>query len=148
MLNKQNQIIESLMIDKEDRHFLFEYSLFKDGGGYIVCDKTQKGVKTRIKLHHLVFGKPQKGLVIDHINRNKLDNRKSNLREVSYALNLTNSKKRIDSKQLYKGIQLLPSGRFSAKTSKGKRIGTFETPESAHIAYLSFINNKFKLCLH
>lgn len=43
-----------------------------------------------IKLHHMVFGKPPKGLVTDHINRNKMDNRVSNLRFVTQAENLRN----------------------------------------------------------
>jgi hypothetical protein len=43
-----------------------------------------------IKLHHIVVGKPPKGKVTDHINRNKLDNRKENLRFVTQKENLLN----------------------------------------------------------
>lgn len=43
-----------------------------------------------VKLHHLVMGKPKKGLVTDHINRDKLDNRKENLRFVTQRENLLN----------------------------------------------------------
>lgn len=41
-------------------------------------------------LHHFLMGKPSKGMVIDHINRDKLDNRKSNLRFVTKAENNRN----------------------------------------------------------
>lgn len=43
-----------------------------------------------VKLHHFVVGKPPKGLVTDHINRDRLDNRKSNLRFVTQRENLLN----------------------------------------------------------
>ena len=36
--------------------------------------------KENIFLHHVIMGKPEKNKVIDHINGNPLDNRKSNLR--------------------------------------------------------------------
>src|SRR3990167_6870264 len=42
------------------------------------------------KLHHFIKGKPPKGLVTDHINRNKLDNRDENLRFVTQSENVSN----------------------------------------------------------
>jgi hypothetical protein len=45
----------------------------------------------RVILHHLIL-KPKKGYVIDHINRNKLDNRLENLRYLTKSFNGLNSK--------------------------------------------------------
>lgn len=62
-----------------------------DSHGYpITTGINQKGVRTNVPMHHLIFGKPRKGYVIDHINRNILDNRRENLREVEYKINSLN----------------------------------------------------------
>jgi hypothetical protein len=41
---------------------------------------------------------------IDHINRDRLDNRIANLRDVTRSANLFNTKKRVDNKSGHKGI--------------------------------------------
>jgi hypothetical protein len=51
---------------------------------------TAKYKGKRIWLHQVICGK-KKGLVIDHINQNSLDNRKENLRNVTHRDNLLNS---------------------------------------------------------
>ena len=47
---------------------------------------------------------PPKGLVVDHINGNTLDNRRSNLRVCTQSQNLMNSKKPSNNKSGFKGI--------------------------------------------
>jgi len=49
---------------------------------------TDKNRKT-VSMHRLIMGNPE-GLVIDHINHNGLDNRKSNLRAVTFSENQKN----------------------------------------------------------
>ena len=44
-----------------------------------------------VKIHHMIIGKPGKGLVVDHIDRNPLNNRISNLRFVTQKANILNS---------------------------------------------------------
>jgi hypothetical protein len=48
------------------------------------------GVWKEQKMHHVIMGVPPKGLMIDHINGNGLDNRKCNLRIVTNRQNCMN----------------------------------------------------------
>jgi hypothetical protein len=77
--------------------------------GYLWHITTQGYVKAMIDgksvpLHHVVAGKPPEGLVTDHINRNKLDNRVANLRHITQSANVRNSSVRRDSKSGVKGV--------------------------------------------
>lgn len=69
---------------------------------------SKKYVQTNVKklpvtLHHYILGKPPMGMVTDHVNRNKLDNRKSNLRFVTSHINNRNTSLRIDNKSGHRG---------------------------------------------
>lgn len=51
------------------------------------CKKCRR---KRLFLHRLILGQPENGFEIDHIDRNKLNNRRSNLRFVSHFDNMQN----------------------------------------------------------
>jgi hypothetical protein len=76
------------IISQEDANLLsYKWRLTKDG--YVV---TGTGVNTK-KLHQFLL-KSNRIKVVDHINRFKLDNRRSNLRLVSRSLNMHNTGRR------------------------------------------------------
>lgn len=88
-----------------------------------------------------VFGEFPVG-VIDHINRNKADNRLCNLREVSQRENLENVvKARRNNKSGLLGAYFdTCKGRWVARiTVKGRkvRLGYFGSAEDAHSAYMA-----------
>lgn len=93
-----------------------------DSYGYAIKSIKVGGKTKNIYLHHLVYKKPDEGMVIDHINRNKLDNRRGNLREVSHSVNSANRKinRNNDSLFRYPGVRQLKS----SKT--GRVYNTFE----------------------
>ena len=59
----------------------------------------------------------EKGKVVDHINRNTLDNRRENLRVVDFSINATNAKARIESKTNIRGVYFRKARPGIAKAS-------------------------------
>lgn len=99
----------------------------------------------RYRAHHLawlyVYGSlPDPKMQIDHINGDKLDNRISNLRQVTPAQNRQNLRRaNSNSTTGLLGVSRQRSKfRASIKTGgKNAILGLFDTPEAAHAAYLS-----------
>lgn len=91
-----------------------------------------------IYMHQLILPAP-KGLVVDHINGNGLDNRRCNLRLATIALNLRNTPPLNGRK--YKGVSLDPRPlrkRWVANLNRGNgksHLGRFETEIEAAKAY-------------
>jgi len=76
---------------------------------------------------------------IDHINGKRSDNRWENLRNVSQTTNAQNQRKpHKRSKSGYLGVTIKSHGCETRICVKGKNfyIGTYNTPEEAHEAYL------------
>lgn len=92
---------------------------------------------TNKKMHRLILSAPPH-LQVDHINGNKLDNRRFNLRLCTRSQNKANIKRYKGSKHPYKGIAQAPSGKYSAQirhSNKIKYLGTYDNIEAAARAY-------------
>ena len=75
------------MVDNEDFEYVNQWKWKYHKDGYAV--RTFTGNKN-IYMHR-VINKTPKGLFTDRINRNKLDNRRSNLRDTTNSKNLMNT---------------------------------------------------------
>lgn len=78
-------------------------------------------------------------MVIDHINNNSLDNRKSNLRLCTKRENSLNCIKRVKGTSLYKGVHY-EEGRkkYTAQIMVNRKhifLGRFKTEDQAAMAY-------------
>ena len=87
----------------------------------------------------ITYGDTPEDLQIDHINGNKLDNRLQNLRLCSSAENCSNRAANSRNQSGYKGVywwKTRQAWRADIR-SNGKQyyLGTFSTPELAHMAY-------------
>jgi hypothetical protein len=76
-----------------------------------------EGLPRSVRLHRVVFlhyhGQTPNGCMIDHRDRNKLNNTPDNLRAVCRAINNANQGVRRDNRWGFKGVRLHPSGRPS-----------------------------------
>lgn len=113
-----------------------ELKWYLGGNGYAMRGRS----KAVTYLHRWVMErklgrKLKKKEQVDHINRDKLDNRRSNLRLVNYSQNQANAKIRVDNKSGHKGVTLdKRNGNYTAQyylNSKKIHIGSFKTLEEA-----------------
>lgn len=86
---------------------------------------------------HTIAMHPPPGLEVDHIDGDKLNNRRSNLRVVTHAQNVQNVRTKRD---LPRGVYTAANGKFYAQVKhRGKKhcLGHFDTLEEAsHAAEL------------
>jgi HNH endonuclease/AP2 domain len=88
-----------------------------------------------ISMHRLIMDAP-KGLEVDHINGNPLDNRRNNLRLVTHSQNQKNMSKHKDNKSGYKGVSWHKKAKkWQVHVGKKGYIGLFTDPKEAAKAY-------------
>jgi hypothetical protein len=76
-------------IDPEDLELVSRYKWHKNDMGYAVWRGIMDGKKQTVRMHRLINDTPE-GLNTDHINHDRLDNRRSNLRTVTQSGNMRN----------------------------------------------------------
>jgi hypothetical protein len=129
------------IVDDEDHEWLssFKWRAHNPSGkpgGLFYALTGYRGVA----MHRMITDCP-KGLMVDHINKNSLDNRKLNLRVCTHRQNVCNKKPLISkrSKSKYLGVDLNRSGnRWVARigvNSKKIHLGTFLTEDDAALIY-------------
>ncbi len=121
------------IVDDEDFERLAQWRWFINNDGYAMRNLSKKGY---VFMHHEVIGRVC-GKQTDHKNGNRLDNRRSNLRNATQSQNSRNTATRKDNKLGIKGVSI-HRGRYRARIfNNGKRItlGRFKTPQEAKAAY-------------
>jgi len=127
------------LVDDEDFEWLNQWKWCINSNGYAVRDKHISGSgrnrkKIRILMHRFLNNTPD-GLVTDHINANRLDNRKSNLRTLTASENIFYSGSRKNNTSGYKGVSWsIARNKWCAQICKDRRViplGRFEKLDEA-----------------
>ena len=94
------------IVDPEDYYAISKYNWFAvpSGSIYYAMRNDFAGHKyAPVSMHRQILPVP-KGLVVDHINNNGLDNRRANLRGITEAQNRFNRCKRAKASSKFKGV--------------------------------------------
>ena len=118
-MNAEMKISTNIM----EKLLYYLWYLGKDGYPVTYCSVDNKKRFNRgLKIHQMLLGKHGCEYAIDHINRNKLDNRLCNLRICTKQENNYNRSKSKNSQYAYKGIKLQKNGLYTAYVTKdGKK---------------------------
>lgn len=127
------------LVDDDDFEYLNQWKWYTEpffNTFYARKSTRNKRGNIKTRMHSLLM-KPKEGFVIDHIDRNGLNNQKSNLRICKSHDNLTNCPKRIDSKNKYKGVRILKHLKTNPYEARIKNLylGCFPTEADAARAY-------------
>lgn len=125
------------LVDDGDYDYLRQFTWYlwnHNGSSYAtgIVDKKY------LKMQELLISHPP-DTILDHKNRNGLDNQKGNLRVATYTQNQINQKIRIDNTSGYKGVSFdkvnkLWVAQISIK-GKIKKLGRYSTKELTACAY-------------
>ncbi len=125
------------IVDAEDYELLNRYKWHVNKGGRTYYARSQEKGKP-IRMHRLITDAP-KGLFVDHINHNGLDNRKKNLRLCTRTQNARNRLPRRGGFSKYKGVSWNTKRKvFIAAISVGGKkqyLGYFDDQIKAAKAY-------------
>jgi len=124
-------------VDSEDFEFLSQWRWHFNLLGYAAKFCKKRG--QCVTMHRYIIN-PKKGQEVDHINGDKLDNRKSNLRICTSSQNKCNKAKQSNNSTGLKGVTKLKTKKdsFMAQIGFNKKhyyIGVFPTAKKAHTAY-------------
>lgn len=103
IINTKNIEVYS-KIDKEDYSIVSQYKWTISGHDQDLRIISNCSDLNRIYLHQFILGINDKNSVIDHINRDPLDNRRNNLRITSRSINSTNAKPRKENSSGIRGV--------------------------------------------
>ena len=128
--NREGEEVGRVLIDKEDVEKIKNYK-WSMGNGYVYNG-------TVGKMHRFLMNCPS-NKIVDHINHNTLDNRKTNLRICTQTENCMNRNKRKNTTSQYKGVcwdkQRSKWSVQIAINNKRKYVGLYDSEFEASIEY-------------
>ena len=121
------------LFDADDASFVMSHKWSVENSGYV--QSIVNG--NHVRLHNILMGTSE--LFVDHINGNRYDNRRCNLRFVTNQQNIMNSKVSKANKTGYKGVSWCESrGKYESHIGynyKNIFLGYFDSPVEAALAY-------------
>jgi hypothetical protein len=135
------------LVDKADFETLNRFVWTTDKTGRYVSRSDTSSKKRSMTYMHRILLNAKKGQEVDHVNRNKLDNRRVNLRFCTRAQNQGNVPKfnRAGLTSKFKGV-VLRQGRYHARAKENYKclyLGSFDSERDAALAYNQWASKRF-----
>jgi hypothetical protein len=125
------------IVDDEDYDRLVERRWFKSVYGYAAHRERRDGVLTYYWMHREVLGLSRDDpRVTDHINGDKLDNRRANLRPATKSLNVHNSTAGYGTSPI-RGVSFDKRRGYWRATFCGRELGCYPTEQEAAVVVAS-----------
>lgn len=129
---------KSSVVSDVDFERLLRFTWHFNKLGYAVGERFENGKRIRVRMHREVMNAPD-GVDVDHINGDKLDNRRENLRLCNKSQNMSNRGKQLNNTTGFKGVftsQRSPKFRAQIRVNRQSiHLGLFADPKDAAIAY-------------
>ena len=136
MRDRRGRFKACASIDASDLHLVKKYKWCVNKDNIVA---TRLDERTMLSIWHLIIGHPPEGMEVDHRNRNRLDNRRCNLRFATRLQNQANLSTRVNSETGFKGVNFdKRRGKYRARIGhNGMQIhlGTFVSKLDAARAY-------------
>lgn len=128
-----------VLVDKEDYSEISKFKWYAHNG-YIYSTPTINGKKIHLAMHRFILKITNRDIFVDHINRNKSDNRKCNLRPCNCLENSRYGSNKVRGISKYRGVSkslnpLKPWRAYYRNNKKYKFLGNYSTQEEAALAY-------------
>lgn len=142
------------LVDEEDYEKINNLGKWTNNQGYakraMVFIRCGEKITKTVSMHRLIMD-AKTGEQVDHINGNRLDNRKSNLRIVNHTQNQWNRGALKNSSSKYKGVKYRTNCRNGHKpwrasithNKKQHMLGCFFTQEEAALTYNYYAKKYF-----
>jgi hypothetical protein len=91
------------IVDDEDFEYLSQWKWFFAHGYAVRTQNIYPDKAYQVRMHRIILGTPE-GMDSDHINRNRLDNRRCNLRVATRSQNVANTFVEKQNKSGFKGV--------------------------------------------
>jgi hypothetical protein len=129
---------EVTVIDDDDYPLVAAYRWRLNCDGYAVTHRMVGSRVETVFMHRIINGTPE-GKITDHIDRDKLNNRRKNLRTADHSMNSLNSKPHSRNRSGFRGVSRVGNRWRAVLTLNGRQehLGYFDEPVEASRAYES-----------
>ena len=124
------------LVDDCDYPFLIQWRWRVNSKGYAVRSFTVDGKEIVLNMHREIM-QPPKGMVVDHIDHNRLNNVRANLRIITQQQNLMNRRLFRNNTTGFKGVTYR-NGRWHSRIEKDGidiHLGLYEDIKTAALVY-------------